>query len=333
MRKQRYFAQGKILLFGEYFVLFGSKAIAIPTKIGQHLLVRQERSYNPKLIWESFDVEGKKWFESKMDLWHFDSENPEPSHKDLQVILQKVRRENPHFLRESERVHVETRLEFPLEWGLGSSSSLVHNIAQWARVNPYDLAAESFGGSGYDIACAKARGPILYRKDKSPIEREPFVDSIYFDPPFIDQLYLVYLGRKEKTSEHLQRIERGDYSIAKKTLEKVNQLVKKVRLTRDLGSFESLIREYESLVQESFHLERIKDQHFSDYWGEIKSLGAWGGDFILATSGRDKEETSEYFRKKGYKTCLEFKKLISQSFQKIQPFMLSEKQAYHRAKP
>ena len=29
--------------------------------------------------------------------------------------------------------------------------------------------------------------------------------------------------------------------------------------------------------------EKIKDKLFNDFDGEIKSLGAWGGDFILAS--------------------------------------------------
>ena len=44
-----------------------------------------------------------------------------------------------------------------------------------------------------------------------------------------------------------------------------------------------------------------------DFNGTIKSLGAWGGDFILVIS---KENPSDYFVSKGYETALTYKDLI-----------------------
>ena len=46
---------------------------------------------------------------------------------------------------------------------------------------------------------------------------------------------------------------------------------------------------------------------FPDYKGSIKSLGAWGGDFILATG--DKEDRN-YFINKGLRSIIEFKDMI-----------------------
>ena len=45
----------------------------------------------------------------------------------------------------------------------------------------------------------------------------------------------------------------------------------------------------------------------SDFDGEIKSLGAWGGDFILATSD---ENPSTYFKAKGFETILPYSEMI-----------------------
>ena len=41
--------------------------------------------------------------------------------------------------------------------------------------------------------------------------------------------------------------------------------------------------------------------------GTIKSLGAWGGDFVLATGD---EEAQKYFKRKGYKTIIPFQDMI-----------------------
>ena len=34
-------------------------------------------------------------------------------------------------------------------------------------------------------------------------------------------------------------------------------------------------------------MKRIKENAFSDYFGQVKSLGAWGGDFVLVTGNED----------------------------------------------
>ena len=51
----------------------------------------------------------------------------------------------------------------------------------------------------------------------------------------------------------------------------------------------------------------IKQKLFSDFPGGIKSLGAWGGDFILATGTK---ETMEYFKEKGYATVISFQDMV-----------------------
>ncbi len=52
---------------------------------------------------------------------------------------------------------------------------------------------------------------------------------------------------------------------------------------------------------------------FSDYWGEVKSLGAWGGDFVLVTSKKPIEETREYFLNKGNDVFIPYAELIIES--------------------
>ena len=45
----------------------------------------------------------------------------------------------------------------------------------------------------------------------------------------------------------------------------------------------------------------------SDYNGEIKSLGAWGGDFILAAGPTN---TPEYFSSKGFNTIIRYNEMF-----------------------
>ena len=50
----------------------------------------------------------------------------------------------------------------------------------------------------------------------------------------------------------------------------------------------------------------MKKLKFKDFKGEIKSLGAWGGDFILASG----DDSPSYFKSKGYKTIIKFDDMV-----------------------
>ena len=71
----------------------------------------------------------------------------------LLYILQTARQLQPGFLSGPVLLEAVTRLEFPREWGLGTSSTLISNLADWAGADPYALLDKTIGGSGYDLAC------------------------------------------------------------------------------------------------------------------------------------------------------------------------------------
>ena len=174
----QFYSNGKLLLTGEYLVLDGATALAVPTKFGQDLLV--SKITESQLIWGSFTHTGDCWFEAVFDLpklrlvsatFNSDTEeNAEFIAETLQDILQEARKLNPGFLQSKTGFIVKTTLTFPRDWGLGTSSTLVNNIAQWAAIDAYQLLQNSFSGSGYDIANAQHNLPILYQlKNKKPL--------------------------------------------------------------------------------------------------------------------------------------------------------------------
>ncbi len=302
-----YSGHGKLLLSGEYFVIDGAKSIALPTKKGQSLGVRFSPSFNPKLTWKSYDLEGKLWFEGNFEFWHFDclDKNPCPEALFLQKILQKARAQNKHFLRDGVDVFVETFLDFPLEWGLGSSSTLIYNIAQWAYVSPFELSFNTSGGSGYDIACAQSEGPILYQRIKS----EPHWSFVTFNPEFKNNLFFVYLGKKQDSRKAVSFYLKKNLN-RPKIVKSINEITESMMTCSKLDDFNKLVVEHESIVSESLDLTTAKDLHFKDYWGEVKSLGAWGGDFVMMTNDRSPEELYKYLEEKGYNICFSYDELI-----------------------
>ena len=303
---QYFYGHGKLLLSGEYFILDGACGLALPTVVGQSMGVKYEKSFEPLLTWKSYDSKGELWFECQFEFWHFKplGENPPKEALEIQKLLTQARKQNKHFLREEGNVLVETRLGFPIEWGLGSSSTLIYNIAQWAYISPFELLFNTQGGSGYDIACAQSEGPILYEKKAGPNW-----SIVEFSPSFKGNLYFVYLGRKQDSREAIQYYKQN-LPYPKETIASISDITREMLNCSDLGKFESLVHKHEQIVSQCLNMIPVKKRLFNDYWGSIKSLGAWGGDFVLVTSDRSEKETKQYFEDLGHTTILNFDEII-----------------------
>ena len=298
---ETYHTQGKLLLTGEYFVLDGALALALPTRLGQHF--KLEPGKPGELSWQSYDADGTCWFNVTLEipsLKIISGEPAEPAQRLIQVLEQAFLLSNIP-MNNLAGCAVKSQLDFSRHWGLGSSSTLISFVAHLAQVDPYDLLAKTFGGSGYDLACALAKGPIIYQNRVA--------QPVAFHPAFADQLFFVYLGKKQNSREGIQRY-RALGEKVKVSLAEINQLTLDVVACDSLETFESLMLQHERIVSTMLDLPRAQDLYFSDYWGVVKSLGAWGGDFVLATSDRDAVTTKNYFQQKGFEVVLPYKSLI-----------------------
>ena len=305
-----FYSNGKLLLTGEYVVIDGAKALALPTTFGQGLEINNLNE--PILIWESYLNDGSQWLQVEFDLPSlkiinatFDS-NKEGGDdilaENLLDILLETKKLNPSFLSKKQGLLVKSTLTFPRNWGLGSSSTLINNIAQWAGVDPFKLQRKTFGGSGYDIACAQNNQSIIY----SLKDHKPWVEKVNFDPVFKDQLYFVHLNKKQNSREGI-----AQYQNYKKDVDtfvkRISDLTNEIIICKDLICFEKIIIEHEQIISGIIKQKPVQEEFFSDYFGQTKSLGAWGGDFILATGN---EETPRYFEKKGFNTVISYEEMI-----------------------
>ena len=300
---QNYYAHAKLLLTGEYWVLHGARALGIPLSVGQSLNVRHRRSYDPHLTWTAKDHRGQVWFKEQFEFWHFKplSKNPTPEAFVLQSILQEARVHNKHFLRDEVDVEVETKTGFPREWGLGSSSSLIVAIAQWARVSPFSLQEKVFGGSGADVAISQAQGPIVFERQGKSVAWRPVV----FNPSFKNQLYFLYLGRKQSTLEAIKEFA-PSASEAPFEVMRVSGLTEEILRCQDLGRFTELLSDHDHLVSRAIGMPSLMQSRFGDFHGYVKGLGAWGGDFALVASSLEHGEVRNYFESRGYSTLIAF---------------------------
>ena len=302
---QQFRAKGKLLISGEYFVLDGALALALPTRLGQTLLCTEGK--HTGIEWESRDADGQVWFRSHFRLpdWHPISSTDTSTSQALQKIGRAILRSQPQWLKETEAVKMVTQLEFPRYWGLGSSSTLLALLSKASGADPYTLLEASFGGSGYDIACATARGPLLFQRNAGA----PHFVHIPFYPDFRQQLYFVYLGKKQDSREGIARyrtLARED----RNTIEAISKLSWGMATATDLKHFCTLLDAHESLIADALHLPRVKELYFNDFEGSIKSLGAWGGDFVLAATALPPEAVARYFQEKGFEVCLPYEDLI-----------------------
>jgi mevalonate kinase len=304
-------ARGKLLLTGEYFVLDGAWSLALPVRYGQSLEVRPESHADGQLHWYSVDEGGNTWFEAQLDLEHFNVQktNHDGVASQLGDLLRACRAQNPDFLQILKPLMVEMQTDFPRAWGLGTSSTLVASVARWAEVDPYLLLDATFGGSGYDIACAFAEGPILYRR--AGVGAIPEVRAIDFAPAFSEQLFWVYLGQKQDSREGIKRYRALAQTGIAESGARIADITIAVLEARTLLDFENLLQEHEQIVSAALQIPTVQSAQFADYqYGTIKSLGAWGGDFVLATSSATAEATAAYFAQKGCPICMAWRDMF-----------------------
>ena len=280
----QYYSNGKLLLTAEYLVLDGAKALALPTKFGQNLVI--EKISTPKLKWNSFDKKNKTWFTAEFNIGTLEIivlDKDVQATKTLQNILIEAlklakKKDQNNFPADINGLQVSTNLTFPKNWGLGTSSTLINNIAKWAKIDAYELLQNSFGGSGYDIACAENNTPILFQLN----DGKPIIESIDFNPSFRDQLYFIHLNKKQNSREGIKKYRNFTGNISAIANE-ISEITDHFFTAKDISTFENLMIEHEQIISNVIQKKPIQKVLFPDYFGQTKSLGAWGGDFILAT--------------------------------------------------
>lgn len=296
-----YHANGKLLLTGEYFVLHGAKAIALPLKVGQQLRV-QDGFSSETIRWQAL-YKGEVWFSCELNPFGFaviNSSHPGKA-ETLSRIFQILQVLNPDFQPKA-GTRFETTLDTHPEWGLGSSSTLISLVSQWAGTDPFALNELVFQGSGFDIACATANGPVFYLRNKP-------VESLQLDYPFVNQLFLVYSGKKKETGTEVKAFLK-ERKVPEHLIGEVSVLSDELAACRIQNEFNQLIRQHERLVGRLIGQVPVKEHLFADFDGEIKSLGAWGGDFYLVSTSRSFAEVKKYFDNRRLTTIFRWNDLI-----------------------
>ncbi|SHM67305.1 GYDIA family GHMP kinase [Flavobacterium chilense] len=299
-----FYSNGKLFISGEYLVLDGADAFALPTKFGQNLVV--EPGKNQTIEWKSYDYDNQLWFENSIS---FD-EIINPSKSEVETvkttlinILHEAYLLNPEFINQAKGYQITTNLTFPRNWGLGTSSTLINNISQWTKINAFTLLRNSFGGSGYDIACAQNDTPILYKIENNTVE------PVRFTPDFTKNIFFVYLNKKQNSKAAIHAYNNNKYHNLAQSVIENNKITEAILNAKTLKEFALAVEKHEIHLSNILEIQTIKEIAFPDFNGVVKSLGAWGGDFVMAVS---KENPTAYFTSKGYETILSYDEMILQ---------------------
>ena len=294
-----FYSNGKVLLSGEYTVLSGSIAVGLPTKMGQEMLV--ENNLSKTIVWSSYNKDLVKWFECVLDVKSLEiiKTNDKKICLRLIEILEQCRFFNPNFLKSGKKII--TNLNFDQNWGLGTSSTLINNISGWAKINPYALLKKTFGGSGYDIACAQNNTPIIF----SLRSGKENVIPVDFNPDFKKNLFFIYQNKKQNTLDSIKGFE-DKKPLTKSIIKDISKICKSLILAKSLDEFRELMELHEKIISYVLKTNPIKN-NFKDYDGSLKSLGAWGGDFFLAAGPDD---TLDYFKKRNFKIGYRYEDFI-----------------------
>ena len=299
--RQVFYSHGKLLISSEYIILDGAESLAVPTQKGQNLEVVQEAGTRRRIYWKSLNHRDEIWFECYLDHnFNILTTTDKAVAETLQKWLLTAANLNPMWLIEAGDIEVITQLEFPENWGLGSSSTLLSSIARWAEVDPYQLLWEAFSGSGYDIACATAEKPIIYQLQGN----QPKVDAVDWNPEFKDDIYFVHLDKKQRSAKEVVRYRELEIN-RKDAVKWFTEHNSNLLQLDSLADFVEWCTDHENQLSSLLQLKSAREK-FVDFDGAVKSLGAWGGDFILA-AGKD---APNYFKRKGLQTVINYREMV-----------------------
>ena len=293
---KEFYAHGKLLLTGEYAITQGATGLAVPTTLGQKMNVQSFDS--PNIHWQAYTVGGQCWLDVVLN-------------SELEILKTNQRKEAQHLVKQlhivaahsdklTSGLHFETHLEFDRSWGLGSSSTFTSLLAQFANLNVLDIFHEAHGGSGYDLACASAAGPSLYHIEKGSAETTP----VNWVPDFANDIAFVFSGKKQLTSESLALVEKQPFN--PRQIKKINELTSAFVSASTLERIESVMHEHEQLIGGHLGLLPVSEHLFKGYNGAVKSLGGWGGDFVLVTRF---SENQQWLKENGFEHALPLRTL------------------------
>lgn len=293
---QTFYAPGKILLCGEYLVLNGFNGIAVPTKLGQWLEVFEFKTPDNKkdsIIYTAIDFEGNKWIEWQSEISNIQKHEITKDAEEFLVNFLKLLPKNSW--KKGFSYRFETRLEFNQKWGLGSSSTFISLLCQYFRLDPFKIEQKLLGGSGYDIAIAELKKPLIFWKNENGANFRIWSASITQQGNW----NIVFLNEKVNSRKSSELIKEALEEISSDAAYQLQfqKIIEMIEMANDIYTVEAALEMYQLLLGQitnlpsPYQLLNIKPVK----QGLCKWLGAWGGDMMLVNN-KVLEEYQDVFK-------------------------------------
>ncbi|MDK2909818.1 MAG: hypothetical protein PWR20_1385 [Bacteroidales bacterium] len=296
-------APGKIMLSGEYFVLWGATAFALPSRFRQYFEVFHLPKGHTHHRWDTL-LGDELIFSCEIDKNTLECRNIKGSASSATYITDLIKAAYSFNASAfSQTCHFKTRLTFQPEWGLGSSSSLIVNVARYVEADAFALHRLVSQGSGYDVACALYEKPLLF---KNPAKPEIYFSELNYD--FTQHLFFLPLKIKQDSQAAVKDILSRQPPLD--ALKRASEISVAMAHSENLKEFETLLKEYMHLVKENLGLSNGLEEKFRDFRSTLKPLGAWGGDLALVVSQENEAYIRGYFAEKGFDTLLPWSEVI-----------------------
>ncbi len=293
-------ANGKLLLTSEYFILDGATGWAMPTQYGQKMIATPTE----KPMWQAFLHDKTLWLETAINT---DIASNSSETTLLFEILNYIKQENPEQYHKKINHSFELFINFNRAWGLGSSSTFIALIADFFEIDAYKLNRTFFKGSGYDIACAFASEALLYTNLDIDVRR---IENLSIAESIKPHLFFIYTGQKQNSREAIQyyrNLPQKEKDVAINDLNFItNELIRK----QDYKDWLYFLKIHEDIISKVLKLEKISHTLAKELPFFSKSLGAWGGDFILCLANDEPNIIKTRITETGFNTCFEYKDII-----------------------
>ena len=148
--------------------------------------------------------------------------------------------------------NISNYLTFDKNWGLGSSSTLISNLASLSGVDPYLLNNKIFKGSGYDIACANSISPIVYRLNKG----QNIINEVSFKPPFYEKIYFIYLNKKQSSISEVENYKNN--KVSESVINEISNITSMILQCKSIEAYDKLIESHELIISNLISKPTIK---------------------------------------------------------------------------
>jgi hypothetical protein len=99
-------------------------------------------------------------------------------------------------------------------------------------------------------------------------------------------------------------------SVSARDTDAVSAITLAMEKADDLADFQSLMNQHEEIISRIIRKTTVRESLFGDFSGSVKSLGAWGGDFILAASDEPEDYVRNYFADKDLTTLFNYSEVV-----------------------